>query len=599
MTAWIDRCLPLRHRQGPHRRLARLTLLILVFLNGLNAVTLAVQLLLAPSGWEYTAAQWLVVYPAAIIAFYACRSIAIPVHILTGALAAAIFGLCLALGGIETPVATILLVLPLLPMVLIGRRSGVAWGLVIAVCVVVLATVSPLEPIIDGGRNSVGMWLPPLLALAIIVGTFGFTEASRDQAESSLREARDEAEQARQQADAARAETEAAMQARTHFLSTMSHEIRTPMNGILGMAELLDDAPLEAAEREQVDIIRDAGQSLLRILEDVLDVSRLEADRMVLECVPFDLTGLVKRATRLVEGRIAEKHLDLDVSAGAEEHWVLGDPNRVRQVLLNLLSNAVKFTESGGVTVHAEVEDEGVVLIVGDTGIGMTDTQLDRAFEPFTQGDAGMARRFGGAGLGLAITGRLVECMRGEISVQSQVGSGSVFRVRLPLEPADPPSLDPDRDTAPRTLPELRVLVVEDNATNRSLLVGMLASLGIFDVRTAVDGGAAVDHAGAHRLDVILMDVLMPGIDGTEATQRIRESEREHGRTRVPILAVTANVSTPDRRACEAAGMDGVISKPVRRDALVEALARCTRDPERARYSASIRPAVAARLIRR
>jgi PAS domain S-box-containing protein len=374
---------------------------------------------------------------------------------------------------------------------------------------------------------------------------------------------------------------EAASEAKSRFLATMSHEVRTPINGVMGMAGLLLDTSLDAQQRLYVRSIRDASDSLLQIINDVLDFSKLEAGRLEFEDIAFDLRALVRSTVEIVATRAASKHLELDWRiVGEIPERLRGDPGRLRQVLLNLLSNAVKFTERGGVWVEASARatPDGSIrgfFSVRDTGIGIPADRLPRLFREFEQLDGSIARRFGGTGLGLAISRRLVSRMGGELKVESEPGKGSVFVFDVLLQPAKA-----ERETGESRTDwaeevarverlhgrQIRVLLAEDNQTNRLIVAAMLEPIGL-RVDTAANGLEAVEAQREAPYDLVLMDVNMPEMDGYAATAAIRRLEGAGAH--VPIVAVTANAFETDREAALAAGMDGFISKPFRKEALL------------------------------
>jgi signal transduction histidine kinase len=377
---------------------------------------------------------------------------------------------------------------------------------------------------------------------------------------------------------------EAANAAKSRFLARMSHEIRTPMNGIIGMTELLKESGLSAEQRRYAEHVDEAAHSLLQIVNDILDVSRVEAGRLKLERRDFDLRSTVVGAVRLVEGKAHDKGLGLHWSvADRVPASVNGDPGRLRQVLVNLVGNAVKFTPAGTVRVFVDFAEaqpaDGCALRfeVLDTGVGIPAEAQAHLFEPFMQVDDSMSRRFGGTGLGLAICRQLAEMMGGAIGVESRPGEGARFWFTARFGSAAPivPQIEEGRAPAPRVLGG-RVLLVEDNLVNREIALAALAGFGC-DVEVAEDGAAAVALAARTRYDVILMDCEMPGLDGYDATRAIRAHETASaagGSRRVPILALTASALTTDRERALDAGMDEHLSKPFTREELGRSLAR-------------------------
>ncbi len=386
----------------------------------------------------------------------------------------------------------------------------------------------------------------------------------RKRLEEQLREERDRSErQAKREAE---------------FLANMSHEIRTPMNGVLGMAELVLDAELPPEQRARMEVLQSSARSLLTLLDDILDVSKLEAGKLRIEPVPFCPRTLLERVHALLETRAREKGLELQLAGETSlPDRVVGDPTRIQQILLNLAGNAVKFTEKGFVRIEAAREDQELVFQVLDTGIGIDASSQRRLFERFEQADRSTTRRFGGTGLGLAISKQLCELMGGTIGVESAAGRGSTFWFRLPLQTADPESAGtengPEESTG-EVPPGLRALLVEDDRTNQLVARGMLRKLGI-EVEIANDGIEALERLGGRRYDLVFMDGQMPGKDGYEATRALRAGAGPNCST--PVIAMTANALPGDREACLAAGMDDYLSKPLSLPAIRAAVGRVLR----------------------
>ena len=355
--------------------------------------------------------------------------------------------------------------------------------------------------------------------------------------------------------------------AKSNFLATMGHELRTPLNGMLGMAQAMTvSGTLSSEQRDQLKVIRRSGESLSMVLNDLLDLSKIEAGELDLEITEFDLEHLARGVIAIFSHQAEKKGLvfNFSISDDAKGRY-RGDSGRVRQVLYNLFSNAVKFTHEGAIAFTVSRVGGAIVFRVDDTGVGIAPESLDRLFDSFFQADASNTRRYAGAGLGLTICRELATLMGGEIVAESAVGEGSTFTTTLPLQRmADVRPMAPAEQSiqAAHDPGAVRVLAAEDNDVNQLVLKTLLSQAGINPTMVA-DGAMAVDAWERETWDIILMDIQMPTMDGVQATREIRRREVETGRPRTPILAVTANAMVHQVAAYEAAGMDGVVSKPI------------------------------------
>ncbi len=509
------------------------------------------------------------------------------VHLNTAIIVLSTTALAFRHGGVAHPGMPIIIMAPITTLAMLNQRKARWWCAITVVTVAVMTCLPPsvlhtpdpvLAPITQLTLEARFRYGAILILTLLVTYNVGMAiKRSRDLAEKALRDSNDSLV-------AATAAAQSASATKSAFLANMSHEIRTPMNGIVGMTELLKTETLTTNQDEMLDVIHSAGNALLAVIDDVLDLARVEAGRLQFESAPFSLRQVCEDVIDLLAVGARSKSVELVLAYGADAPDVLvGDATRVRQVLLNVVGNAVKFTTSGSVDVRVArpmsqpggAECTGsectVELEVRDTGIGIPEDRLADIFKPFTQADESTTRRFGGSGLGLSITRQLVELMGGAIDVASTAGQGTTFRIRLGLaegqQAAEPTS---STQTAPGDTTRGRVLIVEDQDVNIEVLRRALIHLKAEPI-VAKDGETALALLATEQVDLVLMDLMMPGIDGFETTRRLRATFSSDA---LPVVALTARAFDSDREACRVAGMDGFIAKPLSLDALSLSLDR-------------------------
>ena len=576
------------------RRSADLTALVLASLCGSLAAALVGPVGLWLSGGEAllpTVGAWTLRNGASTFVFAALvlrladravpRAVRDPRELLELLLAALVIATayaCVFGAPVHLPLAYVLLPLSMWVGLRFSTTVAAAFSLLVGVFVV-LASVAGRGPFGGAVPSTRVLLAQAFVAVAALVSLV--LALHRDERQELI----DRLEQSTAEAEQLAAERDRASRATSAFLATMSHEIRTPLNGVLGLTDLLERSHLTTEQAGWARAAARSGRAVLTIVNDVLDLSKVEAGAVELEAIAFDVLTVLDDAVLPVRFAAEDAGLALVVvPADGFRPVRLGDPTRLRQVITNLAANAVKFTEHGSVTITVDGTDEALRVQVADTGIGMTEAQQARLFQPFTQADASTTRRFGGTGLGLAIARGLTQQMGGTISVSSAPGVGSTFVVELPL-PAVPGPEAPGTAVPPQrtsVAPALRLLVAEDNPVNQLIAQATLEREGAV-VTVVADGAQAVDAALSGDYDAVLMDCQMPGMDGLEATRWIRMVESgtlaltgavDALQARLPIVAMTASATITDRAACLAVGMDDLLPKPWTEQQLSDVLGR-------------------------
>lgn len=467
-----------------------------------------------------------------------------------------------------------LLCLPAIASLVAGRMAGVIWSIV---CGVTLWVFAWLQATGYAFEYAVQVTVSQPLTLAfeatlvlimLTTATFVF-RSGQVNAERKLNETVHQLEKEVHDRTIAENEARQSEQAKASFLAAMSHELRTPLNGVIGASQLLMDGELSSKKKELMDVVLQSSETLMELINNVLDLSRLDSNTIELEAVPVNLRELLTTTLAPLgfQARAKEVKFSIVVEDDVPE-YVVGDPTRLRQILLNLVGNAVKFTTTGEISVVLDTVLERLRLNVSDTGIGISKQAQASLFEPYVQADLSTMRKFGGSGLGLTIVKRLVSAMAGKIVVQSVPGRGSTFTVFMPLKVTTAPKIAVTKRSSIK-LPRLSIIVADDNAVNRMVLSRLLEEDG-HSVVTLSNGKEVVEYLAKHEVNLIMMDLQMPVLDGMSAVRKIRAMPGPRSTT--PVIAVTAHVIKQHRQEIMDAGMNGFLGKPFRKEELQDAL---------------------------
>lgn len=469
-----------------------------------------------------------------------------------------------------------LLCLPAIGLLVAGRLAGVIWAIICAITLWVFAVMESrgynfefAEAI--GAKVPLALAFEATLVLTMLTAAAFVFRNGQVVAELKLNQTVKQLEKEVHERTLTENEAKQSEQAKSAFLAAMSHELRTPLNGVIGASQLLADGELPSKKMELVNVVMQSSETLLELINNVLDLTRLDSNAIELESLSVDLRELTEKTVAPLSFQSSEKGVKFSLVVEDDiPRYVYGDPTRLRQIILNLVGNAVKFTTTGEITVILDTALDRIRLRISDTGIGISKQAQVALFEPYVQADIAIMRKFGGSGLGLTIVKKLVSSMEGKIVVSSVPGRGSTFTVFLPLKAAPAPI----RKTSSRsdmTLPQLSIVVADDNAVNRMVLSKMLESDG-HDVVTMSNGKEVVEYLANHDVSVILMDLQMPILDGVSALRKIRAMSGPRSKT--PVVAVTANVVLEKPKDMMAIGMNGYLKKPFLHAELREVLGK-------------------------